>query len=282
VFISGCDSGFGKLSALQLSRRGCTVLAGCLTQPGIKNLLAEKLPNLIPFELDITSQESIENAVTLIKKHCADYPLWAIINNAGIAPLGLIDLITLEDFRKVLEVNFFGHVSITQKLIPLLKKSNGRVVNTSSVVGRGMAAVGLTAYIVSKRAVEAFNDCLRLELRPFEIGVSVVEPGFMNTDILTKSYQSSQQLKDTISKEKLEEYQEYFNRVDRVFEKIPQLLVGNPQQVSDVYTHAVLAKYPKQRYLVGTDAWLLFSWLPLLPSWIADYIHTLMRKLELN
>jgi len=272
VLISGCDSGFGKLSALQLSRKGCTVLAGCYTQTGKQNLLSEKLPNLIPFDLDITDQDSINNAVKLTKKYCKEYPLWALINNAGIGALGLIDLIPVDTFRKVLEVNFFGHVSITPQLIPLLKKSKGRIINTASIMGRGVATPGACAYIVSKRALEAFNDCLRIELRPWEVSVSVIEPGYMNTDLFGSVIKSFEEMKRIIPKEKLEEYgEEYFKDVEKILENLPRFL-GNPQKVSDAYEHAVLAQHPKQRYLVGNDAWLLYSWLALLPSWLADFI----------
>jgi len=274
VFISGCDSGFGKLSALQLSRKGCTVLAGCYTQSGKQNLLSEKLPNLIPFDLDITNQDSINNAVKLTKKYCKEYPLWALINNAGIGSLGLIDLVPVDTFRTVLEVNFFGHVSITQQLIPLLKKSKGRIINTASIMGRGIASPGVCAYIVSKRALEAFNDCLRIELRPWEVRVSVIEPGYMNTDIIGSAAKNFEELKRNIPKEKFEEYgEEYFKDIEKILENLPRSrMLGNPQKVSDAYVHAVLAIHPKQRYLVGNDAWLVYSWLALLPSWLADFI----------
>jgi len=270
VFISGCDSGFGKLAAIQLSRKGCTILAACLTKDGIQSLKAEKLANLIPIQLDITNSESINNAIKITNEYCEGKGLWALINNAGIASAGVFDLTDMKVYRDILEVNFFGHVEVTQGLLPLLKKSKGRIITTASILGRGFGLPGSGPYIASKRAIEAFNDCLRLELKPWGVSAIVIEPGFMNTPIVENSIQSHTELRRNISKEKLEEYGEvFFNEVDKGFKILPKLL-GNPQLVCDAYIHAALAVYPKQRYLVGIDAWLIFSWLALIPSFMAD------------
>jgi len=273
VLISGCDSGFGKLSALQLSSKGCTVLAGCYTNEGIQSLNAEKRSNLIPFSLDITKQKSIDDAVKLVNKYCKDQGLWALINNAGIAHGAEVDLLPLQGMRDLLEVNFFGHVAMTQALLTFIKKSKGRIINTASVAGRGIAIPRLTSYVVSKRAIEGFNDCLRIELKPWGINVIVIEPGYMGTEIFANARLLHVEWRRNIPKEKIEEYGDvYFNELESQAASRRTRKIGDPQLVSDAYTHAVLSSYPKQRYLVGTDAWLIFSWLPLVPSWLGDII----------
>lgn len=272
IFISGCDSGFGNLAAKRLGRMGCTVLAGCLTKDAIKSLQAEKLP-IVPFEFDISKQESIDRAVEIINHHCKDHGLWAVINNAGIGRFGVIDLLDFDVFREVLEINFFGHVSITKALLPLLKKTKGRVINTASAIGRGVAGYGKTPYICSKRAMEAFNDCLRLELNPWGIKVIVIEPGYTNTNILPTAKNSWVELEKRLPKEKREEYGEvYFNDIKKWFGRVDPSQIGKPEPVVNAYVHAALAQHPKQRYMVGTDTWLIYSWLPLLPSWLSDEI----------
>jgi len=278
IVISGCDSGFGKLSVRQLSRKGCTILAGCYTKEGIQSLNSEKPSNVFPFHLDITKQESIDNATQIIKQHCQDKSLWALINNAGIAKAGIIDLSTMAAFRDTFEVNFFGHVAMTKALLPLLRKSKGRVINTASIMGRGVSFSGGAPYVASKRAIEAFNDCLRLELRPWGITVIVIEPGFMNTPIVTGSKQAQSEMMKNLTREQLLDYgDEYFKETEKAFDSLTKV-TGNPQHVADAYVHAALSLYPKHRYLVGYDAWIIFSWLPLLPSWLQDLIVNLVPQ----
>jgi len=277
VLISGCDSGFGKLIALELSQRGCTVLAGCFTEIGIKSIQLEKRDNLIAFELDITDQQSIKKCKKLADHYCNNTGLWALINNAGIAKGGNIDMITLDSVREVFEVNFFGHVAMTQSLLSLIKQRKGRIINMASMAGRDfLVGNGTMSYAASKRAIEALNDCLRLELKPWKILVSVIEPGFMKTNMISPQNLSQivDEQKQTASQEVLEQYGEnYFKDVKERATAI-SLGAGDPNEVTEAYLHAVLGKYPKQRYLVGREKWLLLL-LTNVPVWISDWIFAL-------
>jgi NAD(P)-dependent dehydrogenase (short-subunit alcohol dehydrogenase family) len=110
--------------------------------------------------------------------------LWAVVNNAGIAIGGPLDWIGLDVYRRVMEVNFFGHVLVTKTFLPLLKQQkHSRVVNLSSIAGIGCSA-NLSAYGASKHAMEGFMKSVRHELMPWNIHVSNINPGFMRSTTL--------------------------------------------------------------------------------------------------
>ncbi|XP_026517326.1 retinol dehydrogenase 5 [Terrapene carolina triunguis] len=160
VFITGCDSGFGHMLAKRLDRKGFRVLAGCLTQKGADNLQRTSSASLRATLLDVTSSESIQRAAAWVQAEVGEKGLFGLVNNAGVAnPIGPTEWMRIQDFRQVLAVNTFGLIEVTLALLPLLKRARGRVVNTSSVLGRLSANGG--GYCVSKYTVEAFSDSLR-------------------------------------------------------------------------------------------------------------------------
>ncbi|XP_014797080.1 PREDICTED: 11-cis retinol dehydrogenase-like, partial [Calidris pugnax] len=108
--------------------------------------------------------------------------LFGLVNNAGVAnPIGPTEWMGLEDYRRVMAVNAFGAIEVTLQFLPLLKRARGRVVNTSSVLGRLSANGG--GYCISKYCVEAFSDSPRRDMYHFGVSVSIVEPGFFKTAV---------------------------------------------------------------------------------------------------
>ncbi|CAF0822918.1 unnamed protein product [Didymodactylos carnosus] len=144
VLISGCDSGFGFGSAVELDRQGYSIFAGVYTNEG-KKLLSEKLSSKATvFKLDITNQQDIENCLELVKRKTIN--LHALINNAGIGKGGLIDWTSMSTYREVMDVNFFSHVAMTKTFLPLLcQQADSRVINLCSMCGY-FSAPGLSAY----------------------------------------------------------------------------------------------------------------------------------------
>ncbi|NXV06108.1 RDH7 dehydrogenase, partial [Cettia cetti] len=183
VFITGCDSGFGNLLARRLARRGYRVLAACLTPQGAESLRGDSAGgHLRTTLLDVTRSDSIRRAAEWVQKEVGEKGLFGLVNNAGVAnPIGPTEWMDIEDFRRVMAVNAFGAIEVTLQLLPLLKRARGRVVNTSSVLGRISANGG--GYCVSKFCIEAFSDSLRRDMRHFGVKVSVVEPGFFKTNV---------------------------------------------------------------------------------------------------
>lgn len=178
VVITGCDSGFGEMTAIKLSKMGFHVVAACLTTKGVakmKNVAA------LTIQCDITKEKDVEELTAATTKYIESkgLRLWGLVNNAGIAVGRCLDWMTMDLYRKVMDVNFFGHVHVTKCFLPLLKHSkNSRIVNLSSMAGlNGMG--GLSAYCASKFAMEAFMKSLRDEMRAWNIHVSNINPGFM-------------------------------------------------------------------------------------------------------
>ncbi|XP_041057701.1 dehydrogenase/reductase SDR family member 9-like isoform X4 [Carcharodon carcharias] len=248
VFITGCDTGFGNLAAKILDVGGFRVLAGCLTEEGAQNLRKETSSRLKTIPLDITKSDSIENAADLIKMEVGKRGLWGLINNAGIA--GILcptDWLQIEHFRRPIEVNLLGPIEMTLKLLPLIKKARGRIVNVSSVLGRLSLTGG--GYFPSKFGMEAFNDSLSLQHHEKQDIWSHLPPD--------------------VKKQYGEDYLIQYTRQEKLVKKLSSTDLS---QVVWCMEHALTAKYPRTRYSAGFDAKLL--WIPMtyLPTFATDYL----------
>ncbi|KAJ6656484.1 hypothetical protein lerEdw1_003772 [Lerista edwardsae] len=273
VFITGCDTGFGNMLAKQLDKKGFRVLAGCLTQKGADNLQRSSSPNLHTTLLDVTNSESIRKAVEWVAAEVGEKGLFGLVNNAGVAnPIGPTEWMSVEDYRKVMAVNTFGVIEVSLAFLPLLKKARGRVVNTSSVLGRLSANGG--GYCVSKYTVEAFSDSLRRDMYHFGVKVSIVEPGFFKTAVtnLDSIEASLKQLWDRMSPEARQSYgEDFFPKYLKIQKFIMNLICDSDlSKVTNCMEHALQAKHPRSRYSAGWDA--KFVWLPAsyLPAFIVD------------
>lgn len=150
VLITGCDSGFGLITAQHLDTLGVRVFAACLTQDGVDRLKAGCSDRVVPFLMDVTKDADVEAAAQRIA--AAGLGLWALINNAGIASGLPIELMPLSALQKTLDVNFFGAMRTTKAMLPFLKKSKGRIINVASVAGR-ISLPAAVAYCSSKYGI---------------------------------------------------------------------------------------------------------------------------------
>jgi NAD(P)-dependent dehydrogenase (short-subunit alcohol dehydrogenase family) len=175
IVITGTDSGIGRYLAEAFCTRGYKVLATYIDKPGVEKAINTRL--------DLRNEESIESVVTSIKAILqGGASLSCLVNNAGIALGGGIENLPLSVYRENFEVNFFGLVSLTQKLIPFLIESKGKIIINGSAAGR-TAAPFLSPYVCTKFALEGFSDCLRRELIPYGIGVVLLQTGGVATPI---------------------------------------------------------------------------------------------------
>lgn len=175
VLITGASRGIGRATALRLANAGWEVHAGVRREQDGDALVAAD-SRITPVVLDITKADDIARVASEVTQ------LDALVNNAGYAMLGPIEGVPLDALRNQLEVNFFGHIAVTQALLPRLRESRGRVVFTSSLSGR--IATPLTGpYNASKFALEGAADALRMELKPWGVRVSLVEPAQIATDL---------------------------------------------------------------------------------------------------
>ena len=279
VLITGCDSGFGFLSSLYLVKKGFGVISACLTQEGVDHLtrLREEYPQLHAFLCDVTNLDQIHNLIEHVKL-VADNNLWGLINNAGIVIPGCVDFLQLADYRKVMEVNFFAAVKLTQECLPLLKRSRGRIVNLSSTCGF-VAMPANSPYNSSKFALEGFSDTLRRELKIWGIKVSIIEPAVMRTSISSEYYSLMKKkfLESPISIQ--EEYgKDTFEAFCETNEKFISRITEKPDVVVKDIFHAISSKRPKHRYRSGFFSKALFVPLHLSPSSYTDWVLNITQK----
>ncbi|CAF3716562.1 unnamed protein product [Rotaria sp. Silwood1] len=278
VLISGCDSGFGNGLAIELDKQGFNVLAGVLLPDNVASLKEKLSSKATVFLLDITKQEDIDSAFELVNKKTT--VLHGLVNNAGITAGSCIDWTPLEVMRKVMDVNFFGHVAMTKKFLPLLiAKRDSRVVNICSIAGY-IASSGMSAYSASKFALESFSDCLRREMAPWGLRVSIIEPGFMRTAIIQGAYKSFPDLWSQLSSDVQERWGEDFikARLDRSRNNPFVKLAEDPMKVVRALQHAVMNTVPRIRYRPGWQSSLFFFPLSNLPVWFIDWFLGQLNK----
>jgi NAD(P)-dependent dehydrogenase (short-subunit alcohol dehydrogenase family) len=263
VVVTGASTGIGAACALDCVGRGMTVFAG-VRDPRAGQMLAAKAgPLLIPIRLDVVDEQSIAQAVEVVQRIVSEGGLGGLVNNAGIVVGSPLEVIPLPQLRKQLEVNVIGQIAVTQAFLPLLRRGRGRIVNMGSIAGRGTIPL-LGPYSASKYALEALTDALRMELQPWGIEVSIIEPGAIATPIWEKSTKEAEGLEASASEEAKVLYAEAVIRIREAVAKAAKRAIP-PEAVVQAVHHALTAAHPRTRYLVGVDARLrawMVKWLP--------------------
>ncbi|XP_023786825.1 dehydrogenase/reductase SDR family member 9 [Cyanistes caeruleus] len=277
VFITGCDTGLGNSLAKWLDKRGFCVIAACATEKGSQELLSCSSLSLKTVNLNLADSNSIARAVVFVNEQTAGKGLFGLVSYAeGTAPAGPTDWLRIEDFHSVLDVSLLGLIEITLKLLPLLKKAEGRVVNLINAKGF-MTFVG-GGYSLSRWGMEAFSDTLRIEMKHFGVKVSIVEHGFfkaevVNSDIIEKYLfklwnRLTPEIRDSYGEKYLVEY----IKAQRL--SVKRLCDYDISNVIKCMEHALIARYPRTRYRAGWDAKFFCLFLSYAPSCLSD---TLLR-----
>ncbi|XP_019378387.1 PREDICTED: retinol dehydrogenase 7-like [Gavialis gangeticus] len=282
ILITGCDSRFGHSLAQQLARKGFCVIAACLTEKGSQELITHKSLSLRTVILDLTDSRSINNVVAFVKAETEGQGKFGLVNNAGRAtPVAPTDWMQIEDSHTILDVNLMGLIEIILKLLSLLKKAKGRVINIASVMGH-MAFLG-GGYCLSKWGVEAFSDILWRDMQHFGVEVSIIEPGFFKTGVTSLEVIEKDLLKlwNRLSSEVREYYgDKYFVKYIRAQRlSMKRLCDSDFSKVITCIEHALIAEYPS--YTAGLDAklfWLSLSYAPTLVSDTGFTLLHLVRK----
>jgi len=238
VLITGASSGIGAACAERLARAGWQVFA-CVRERGAA---PDGTNELI---LDVTDAGAIETAAA-----AAGDRLDGLVNNAGIAIAVPLEHLPLDELRRQLEVNVVGQLAVTQALLPALRAAKGRVVIVGSIAGTS-ALPFLGPYAISKFALEALADSLRVELAPEGIHVSLIRPGTIATPIWKKP----QPLADTLPEEGLKRYGARLDAM-RKTAAARAAKAAPVESVAEAIEHALTAERPRTRYLVGRDAHL--------------------------
>ena len=265
VVVTGASSGIGRACALHLAALGFQVFAGVRRAEDGAALRAASSDRLTPVLLDVADETSIRAATETITAAVGAAGLAALVNNAGIGVAGPLEFLPLAEFRTQLEVNVTGQLAVTQALLPLLRQGRGRIVNMGSIGGR-IAAPFVGPYSASKVALEALTDALRMELRPWGLHVAIVEPGTVATPIWEKSVARADRLMQALPPQAQTLYGAAFTAMRAGAERTGKEGLGVPPEVvARAVTHALTARKPKTRYLVGWDARIavLFTLVPV-------------------
>jgi len=275
VVITGASSGIGKECALYLDQRGYRVFAGVRKASDGETLTKLGSSRLSPVILDVTDANAVSGAARQVAQALGELPLIGLVNNAGIGIAGATEFVAPGDVRRQMEVNLVGPLAVIQAFIPMLRRSHGRIVNISSISGK-MAAPFLFPYNASKFALEALSDSLRAELKPWGIKVSIVEPGNVKTPMLEKATSNVDEALRALSPDGVRYYGKAFEGLRNMLVESPAVPAG---RVAKIVEHALTARRPRTRYLVGPDAKLLAFLHWLLPDRAFDAVFaTMMRR----
>ncbi|KAG0239418.1 Retinol dehydrogenase 5 [Actinomortierella wolfii] len=293
VVITGCDSGFGQEIAEDLYKRGgYTIYATCLTQEAVDRYNAFQSSRLRAFVVDVTKQEDVDRLQATIEAECPQ-GIYCVFNNAGIFAGGFFDFSSVESFQKIMDVNYMGIVRITKGLVGSLRtyarsrhataqgKSlpRARIISITSMAGRSNAP-GHGGYSASKHAAESILDTIRVELAPWEIDVSMIEPFYAKTNIVASAHtvlERSWKVADV----KTQMYGTDFIQGVKARGELLYRQAMPSKWVVDTAVNVIRKKNgaSKARYLVGFwwVPWMI-RWGEWLPSWIVDFITIFIMK----
>ncbi|XP_019579055.2 D-beta-hydroxybutyrate dehydrogenase, mitochondrial [Rhinolophus sinicus] len=284
VLVTGCDSGFGFSLAQHLHSKGFLVFAGCLMKDqgneGVKELDSLKSDRLRTIQLNVCKSEEVEKAVEIVRSSLQDPDkgMWGLVNNAGISTFGEVEFTSMETYKEVAEVNLWGTVRTTKSFLPLIRRAKGRVVNISSMLGR-MANPARSPYCITKFGVEAFSDCLRYEMHPLGVKVSVVEPGnfIAATSLYTpeRIQAIANKMWDELPEVVRKDYgRKYFDEKIATMETYCNSGSTDTSPVINAVTHALMAATPYTRYHpMDYYWWLRMQVMTHLPGAISDRLY---------
>jgi short-subunit dehydrogenase len=263
VLVTGVSSGIGQATARLLAERNYTVFGGSR-----KPLNAGTIPGVEVLPLDVCSDESVKVCMDTLLTKAAH--LDVLVNNAGYALRGALEETTLPEAKAQFETNLFGVARMIKCVLPIMRcQGSGQIVNVSSAVG--LSPIPFTGfYSASKFALEAYTEALRHEVMPFNIKVSLVEPG----SVKTQFWQNQQQASGRIS-----DYDPWRQRVTEVRQQFQQKGL-EPTSVAEAILRIVESRSPKLRHTVGKDAATIARMRRLMPA--AMFEKGMRRRLRLD
>jgi dehydrogenase/reductase SDR family protein 7B len=182
IWVTGASSGIGEAVALAFNKAGAVVIISSRRTEELERVrAASSVPNRVfVFQMDLSQPESIEK---VSQEVLAKFEIDILFNNGGISQRSLTAETSMDTDRKIFEVNYFGHIQVTKAVLPqMLKRGKGRIVITSSLTGKWGFYLR-SAYAASKHALHGFFDSLRMEVEDKGIGVTLITPGFIATEI---------------------------------------------------------------------------------------------------
>lgn len=271
LFVTGASSGIGRATAERLARAGYDVI------PGLRRPDALPEPVKDPVTIDLADPGSIRLATDQVLERSGGN-LVGLVNNAGYTVSGPCEALDVDDWRAQFEVNFFGHIAVTQALLPTLLENKGRVVTVGSIGGR-MSSPFVGPYNSSKFAVRAWTDAMRMELAPHGVHVALIEPGSIDTPLWQKGNELADEQLEKLTDEQQQRYAQQIAGARKAADFAAAHGIP-PDKCAEVIEHALTSSHPKGRYLVGNDA-RLQAVVSMLPVRVTDRVMgAMLRRLS--
>uniref|UniRef100_A0A8C5IJ62 Hydroxysteroid 17-beta dehydrogenase 2 n=1 Tax=Junco hyemalis TaxID=40217 RepID=A0A8C5IJ62_JUNHY len=277
AFLKIGDTGIGHALAKHLDSLGFVVFAGVLHKdgPGAAELRRSCSQRLCVLQLDITNSTQVKEAYLTVSEKVQNAGLWGVVNNAGI--LGFPadgELLPMSTYRHCMEVNFFGAVEVSKTFLPLLRKSQGRLVNMSSMAG-GIPLPRYAAYGASKAALSMFSGVMRQELSKWGIKVMAIHPSGFRTGIEGTAEQWDRQEKELMENLPADTRQaygeEYLLGLRNYLLHLPSHCAPDLSPVLGSVLHALLARRPQGLYTPGKGAYAPLCIFCCFPLWFYDF-----------
>src|SRR3984957_20433252 len=263
VLVTGASSGIGRAAAIEFARRGHQVFAAARREDALADLAAAT-PGIRAIGLDVTDTDSVRQAWDKIDASTGGAGVDVLVNNAGFALSGPIEVLADADVRRQFGTNVFGLLTVTRTVLPAMRsRGSGSIINISSLVGRTTFG-GMGVYGATKYAVEALSDALRQEVAGFGIKVIIIEPGFVATslgDAADAHGEAGREIPDA-----------YAGMVAAGAKYLAAQIAKGiaPEQVAAAIANAAEHRSPRPRYIVPASARPLIALLTSLPGGLAD------------
>ncbi|NJL19720.1 MAG: SDR family oxidoreductase [Leptolyngbyaceae cyanobacterium SM1_3_5] len=270
VLITGASYGIGAGLARQLANRftGIRLILAARSFDRLEEIAADCRKagaEVLVIPTDMTQTEQVQ---ALAAKAIAQFGrVDAIVSNAGYGQMGPVELIPAEATERQFQVNVFGPLTLIRALIPTMRsQGGGRIILISSLGGRMAFPFG-GMYSASKFALESLGDVLRMELEPFKIRVSIVEPGPVQTEFFSVVNQA---VAETITDPQNTPYRSAFAKLEHLDRQVNSR-AWSCERVADVIIRALSDRRPRPRYVAATGgSILLFLMTKVLPTWFTD------------
>jgi len=248
VLVTGASSGFGQLTASSLADKGYRVFG---TSRREQSTPSNEFGMLL---LDVRSDDSVRSCIEQLKAQVDRIDV--LVNNAGQIHASVVEDTSLEQARDILETNFWGAVRVTDAVLPIMRRQrHGHIINVSSLAGL-IGIPGQAFYSASKFALEGYTEALSMEVKPFNIFVSLIEPGFFKTHLHREMQRGALRSED-------------YATVREALETTLAVAIeqgDDPRKVAEMIVRIAGTKSPRLRYRVGNDS----VWIPRLRALLSD------------